>query len=91
MIALKLVHLIEKHADDLAQRLLHTVAQHPRTQTFYKNIPHEELRDRAFEIYKHLSAWLTEKSEEEIREKNFAVGERRAEQRVVDSQRHRRR
>ncbi len=82
MIARKLVQLIEKNADDLARRVLRSVSQHPRTQIFCKNIPREELRERAYEIYRHLSEWLLEKTEDEIREKNFTVGERRAEQRV---------
>lgn len=82
MIALKLVRLIEKHADELAQGLIQSVTQHPQTQIFCKNIPREELRDRAYEIYKHLTAWLTEKTDDEIRQKYFALGERRAEQQI---------
>lgn len=82
MIALKLVRLIEKNADVLADRLLKSVNQHPRTQIFCKSIPKEELHDRAYEIYRHLSDWLLQKTDDEIRKKNLSVGERRAEQGV---------
>jgi hypothetical protein len=82
MIALKLVRLIEKQADELAKTLIHSVTQHPRTQIFCKNIPREELHDRAHEIYKNLTAWLTEKTDDEIRQTYFTLGERRAEQHV---------
>lgn len=82
MIALKLVRHIEKHAEELTKRLLTVIQGHPWTQTFAKRIPQEELHERAFEIYRHLSAWLVEKTEDEIRDKNIAVGERRAEQQV---------
>lgn len=80
MIARRLVQLIERNADELAKRLIKNVTQNPSTQTFCKNIPREELRERAYEIYRHLSVWLTEKTEGEIRDKNISVGERRAEQ-----------
>ncbi|MBZ5553338.1 MAG: hypothetical protein LAO21_11505 [Acidobacteriia bacterium] len=82
MIALKLVRLIEKNADVLADRLLKAVNEHPRTQIFCKNIPREELHDRAYEIYRHLSDCIMQKTDDEIRKKNFGIGERRAEQGV---------
>jgi|GEM_PF-193274 len=82
MIALKLVRLIEKNADVLANHLIKMVNEHPRTQVFCKNIPRQELHDRAYEIYRHLSECLMEKTDEEIRKKNIAIGERRAEQGV---------
>lgn len=82
MIALKLVRWIEKNADTLADRLIKTVNEHPRTQILCKNIPKEELRERVYEIYRHLSECVMEKTDNEIRKKNFALGERRAEQGV---------
>lgn len=82
MIAKKLVELIERKADHMVKRLLETVAEHPRTQIFYKNVPPQELRERPFEIYKHLSQWLHEKTDDDIRQTFFSAGTRRAMQGV---------
>jgi hypothetical protein len=82
MIALKIVYLIEKNADHLAKQLIQTVHKHPQTQTFIKNVPREELHERAYEIYRNLSTWLVEKTDNDIRIKYYALGERRAGQQV---------
>ncbi|MDD5543656.1 MAG: hypothetical protein PHX83_10830 [Acidobacteriia bacterium] len=82
MIARKLIELIERNADRMVTRLLATVAEHPRTQIFHKNVPPQELRERAYEIYKHLSVWLHEKTDDDIRHTFFSAGTRRAIQKV---------
>jgi hypothetical protein len=71
MLALKVVRLIEAHADALAERLTQRI-RNSHHITAYKNLPDVELREIATEVYRHLGTWLTEKPEAEI-ERFFSV------------------
>jgi hypothetical protein len=81
MVALRLVHLIENHSDELALGLLKKCQSSPRTHDLNK-VPASELRDRACEIYRHLSDWLLHKKQSEIERLYVEIGQRRAAQRV---------
>ena len=82
MIALRLVHLIEAHSDELALGLLKKCQTSPRTRGLAK-VPSGELRDRVHEIYRHLSDWLLHKKESDIERWYLEVGARRAVQGVA--------
>jgi hypothetical protein len=81
MIALRLVHLIEHHSDELAETLTHRLLSSERTCGLRK-IPASELHQRCHDVYRHLSDWLLTKTESEIQEVYGALGARRASQRV---------
>ncbi len=81
MLTYRLVRLTETHSDVLANGLLRKVQQSERTRG-YCNVPPEELRQRVFEIYRHLGEWLLDKSEREVEQRYMEIGTRRAEQRV---------
>jgi len=81
MIALRLVHLIEGHSEQLAESLLHKVERSSRASDLRK-VPPEEIRERAREIYRNLSDWLLTKTEDEIQRIYVPLGRRRAEQGV---------
>lgn len=81
MIALRLVHLIEGHSDQLALELLRKCQISPRTEGLRK-VPSGELRDCAYEVYRHLSDWLLHKKEIEIERVYADIGRRRGEQGV---------
>lgn len=81
MIALRLVHLIETHSDELTEGLLHKVLNSSRTSDLRK-VPVEELRGRIRELLEHLSEWLLTKSNADIRDRYVQIGERRAAQGV---------
>jgi hypothetical protein len=85
MLAYRLVRLIETHSDALVAGLLRKVENSEFTHQ-YRNVPGEELRDRVYEIYRHLGDWLLGKSDFDIRERYRAIGARRAEQHVPLSQ-----
>jgi hypothetical protein len=81
MIALRLVRLIENHSDQLAEGLLKKFRESPRTQDFSR-VPTPELRDRVYEILRHLGEWLLQKKEGEIEIRYREIGARRAAQQV---------
>jgi hypothetical protein len=85
MLAYRLVRLIESHSDALASGLLKRVQDSEFTRD-YCNVPSEELKQRVYEVYRHLGEWLLGKSDFDIRERYREIGARRAEQHVSLSQ-----
>ena len=60
----RLIKLIETEAKDLAKELVETLRRHPQTPT-YHGYSAEELYDRAFNLYRNLGSWISQKSERE--------------------------
>lgn len=85
MFAHKLVRAIELHANELAARLLETVKNDPDLAE-YQMVPEGELKDRVYEIYRHLGGWLLGKDKVDIQERYLIIGGRRATQGVPLSQ-----
>jgi hypothetical protein len=81
LIALRLVHLIETHSDELANSLVNKLQSSSQTHDLRK-VPTEELSDRIHELLEHLSEWLLTKSNTDIRHRYLQIGERRAGQGV---------
>ncbi|ERR1700690_3736771 len=81
-----LIRLIETNADALANGLWSRVENSLRLREYRERVPKEELRQRAYEIYRNLGEWLQTKSEVEVEHRYVAVGERRAAQGVKLSQ-----
>jgi hypothetical protein len=85
MFAIKLVQLIEAHADSLSEGLTQKLKNSERCQELFLKVPADELQRRAHEIYCHLSDWLLTKTESEIEERYVGLGIRRARQGVAFS------
>jgi hypothetical protein len=85
MLAYRLVRLIETHSDALAAGLLDKV-QHSELTRTYLNVPPEELKQRVYEIYRHLGEWLLGKSAFDIEQRYEEIGTRRAHQGVPISE-----
>lgn len=85
MLAYRLVRLIETHSDALAAGLLEKV-QHSDFTRDYCKVPPEELKQRVYEIYRHLGDWLLGKTEFDIKERYREIGAQRAGQNVPLSQ-----
>ena len=81
MIALRLVHLIETHSEELAEGLTQKLLSSERTRDLRK-VPASELHHRCHEIYRNLSEWLLTKTEQDIEKVYKALGNRRANQGV---------
>ena len=81
MFSYRLVRLIETHADTLAAGLEKKVMGSPSVSSF-RTIPAHELRERVYEIYRHLGDWLLGKNQADIERRYREIGARRARQRV---------
>jgi len=84
MIALRLIHLIESHSEELAESLLHKL-EHSSRAADLRKVPPNEIRERTREIYQNLSDWLLTKTDKEIERVYLPLGRRRAEQGVAMS------
>ena len=85
MFSYRLVRLIESHADALAAGLEEKV--HGSAQIIhFRQIPAHELRERVFEIYRHLGEWLLGKNELDIEHRYREIGGRRANQGIPFSE-----
>jgi len=85
MFSYRLVRLIESHADALAAGLEERALTSPQLPHF-KKIPAHELRERVYEIYRHLGEWLLGKNELNIEHRYREIGSRRARQNVPISE-----
>lgn len=74
---MKLVRLIEAHADELSRGLSEQIQTSDRTSDFRK-IPGETLRLAAGEVYRNLEEWLLQKAETDIEARFKSVGAHRA-------------
>jgi len=81
MFCYRFVRLIETHADTLAAGLEKKVMSSPSVSSF-RTIPVHELRERVYEIYKHLGDWLLGKNQGDIEQRYREIGARRARQGV---------
>jgi hypothetical protein len=81
MMAYRLVRLIETHSDALAAGLLDKV-EHSELARSYLNVPPADLKQRVYEIYRHLGEWLLGKSAFDIKQRYEEIGARRAHQGV---------
>jgi hypothetical protein len=81
MFSYRLVRLIESHADALAAGLEER-AQANSQIAHFREIPAHELRERVYEIYRHLGEWLLGKNELDIEHRYKEIGRRRAQQGV---------
>ncbi len=86
MFALRLVRLVEEHADQLADGLLKKLKDSESCNDLLTLVPDSELKHRAFEIYRNLSEWLLSTNEGDVEERYIGLGARRAQQDVPFSQ-----
>ena len=74
MFSIRLVNLIEFHADKLAQGLMRRLQNSPQASEMLRKVPADELKSRVHEIYRNLGDWLLKKTESEIEERYTGVG-----------------
>jgi hypothetical protein len=86
MYALRLVRLIEDHAEQLSEGLLKRVKNADVCPDLLVKVPASELKHRSYEIYHHVSEWLVTRTDSELEERYLGLGARRAQQDVPLSQ-----
>jgi hypothetical protein len=79
MLSVRLVQLIENHAEELTRGLLDDLKSNTRTPG-YHGLPREELRHRVYNVYRNLGRWLNEKTDEMIKAKYSELGQRRCQE-----------
>ncbi len=85
MVAARLLRLIEKNSDKLADGLTAKIRNSVRTSEF-RRLPAEELLFAAREIYTNLGDWLLTKTDSDIEVRYTHLGARRATQGISLSQ-----
>lgn len=85
MLAYKLVRLIENNSEALSASLLSKV-QASELSRSYRNVPPEDLKERVYEIYRHLGEWLIGKGSFDIEQRYEEIGTRRVHQGVPISE-----
>jgi hypothetical protein len=81
----RLVRLIETHSNELASALLNRIRSSEATPD-YDLVPDEDLRERVYDIYRHLGDWLITRDEFDLEQRYEKIGARRANQNVPLSQ-----
>jgi hypothetical protein len=82
MLAMRLVRLIETHADHLSQSLTRRLEGDPFCAEL-RRVPREELEARSYEIFSHLTDWLLYKTEHDLERAYTEIGIRGARQQVA--------
>ena len=82
MFAVRLVQLIETHADKLSEAVIRKLKNADECREFLDKVPAHELKHRTYEIYRHLGDWLLSKTLSEVEERYVGLGARRARQGV---------
>ena len=86
MFAIRLVQLIETHADKLSEALIRKLKNSDEVSELLSMVPAHELKHRTYEIYRHLGEWLIAKTLSDVEERYIGLGVRRARQGVPFSQ-----
>jgi hypothetical protein len=81
----RLVRLIETHSNELASSLLNRVHSSETTPDYYL-VADKDLRERVYEIYRHLGDWLMSRGEFDLEQRYEKIGARRANQSIPFSQ-----
>jgi hypothetical protein len=81
MLSVRLIHLIESHAEELTRGVIQELKTHSRTES-YPRFSDLELHDRVYAVYKNLGAWTAGKAEDEVRRHYEELGRRRVEEGV---------
>jgi hypothetical protein len=85
MLGLRLVRLIEKHSEDIAESLVTRLRTSERTPA-YHTIREDELKIALVSLYAHLEAWLLTKTESDVERYFRDLGARRAKEGIPSSQ-----
>jgi hypothetical protein len=76
MISVRLVAMIEDHADQLTAGLVSDLQRNPRVSGYHRLAP-LELHNRTYDVYRHLGKWVTKGSESEMELVYTDLGRRR--------------
>jgi hypothetical protein len=85
MLSVRLIRLIETHAQSLASDVVEDLVTNEHTASF-RRIPKGELRPRLVEIYQHLGNWIGDRDDDAVRATHEEWGRIRAGQGIPVSE-----
>jgi hypothetical protein len=65
MLTVRLMQMIEDHAEDLTQELIKDLQSNKKTP-HYHHLTYEEQHFRTYAVYRNLGHWVTQKNEEQV-------------------------
>ena len=65
MLSVRLVQMIEDHAEQLTQSVIHDLQSNQRTPHYHR-LTREELHERTYSVYRHLGHWLSLRTDDAI-------------------------
>ena len=65
MLTVRLVQIIEDHAEELTRELIKDLQSNPRTP-HYHHLTYDELHYRTYAVYKNLGHWVSQKGEDQV-------------------------
>ena len=65
MLSVRLVQMIEDHAEELTRELIKDLQSNPRTPHYHR-LTYEELHYRTYAVYKNLGHWVSQKGEDQV-------------------------
>lgn len=77
MVGLRLMRLIDRHAEELAMGLTVKLRQSDRT-TDFRRVPVDELQTTTAKLYRNLGEWLLKKTEKDIEQHLLTIAQQRA-------------
>jgi hypothetical protein len=81
MLAARLVIMIEQHAEELTQGVVHELRTNSRTPSYHKLDPQENYA-RVFDVVSHLGEWLDRKSDAATERAYRKLGQERFRERI---------
>jgi len=76
MLSIRLMQMIEDHAEGLTREIVKDLQTNPRTPHYHR-LTYEELHYRAYSVYRNLGHWVSQLSEEPIAAKYADLAIRR--------------
>jgi hypothetical protein len=85
MLSVRLIKLIETHAESLTREVVEDILTNQHTHSFH-HIPAGELGPRVFKLFQHLGNWIGNPNDEPIRAEYEDLGRTRARQSISISE-----
>ena len=79
LLSSRLVQMIENHAEELTSGVIADLRTNPKTPCMHR-LSAQELHDQSYQVYRNLSRWLMELSDEAIKAFHFKLAKLRFEE-----------
>jgi hypothetical protein len=77
MLSVRLVRIIEDHAEELTRALIKELQSNSRTAAYHR-LSHADLQDRLYDVYRNLGHWLGHETDKDVEATYSVLGKKRA-------------